>query len=611
MAASDNKKTLEDILKLTKEVERPLESISNAIANMVVEAQALNQAFIGGRSRIEEMQTAIASSVASITKLGGNVSDVTNTMIGIADGSRRNVIATQEQVSKLFASSEILTSDAKTLTKNFAEAGYEVSQIGTNVEKSIEYVQSLGLNARIVTKEVTENLDLMNRFSFNDGVQGLTKMAAQASMLRFDMRTTKDFADRVLRPEGAIEMAAGFQRLGLAVGSLGDPFKLMNDAINDPGALQDSLIKATQQFISFSKETNSFKISQQGILTLKEMATLTDISYEQLTKSALAAADLDTRLSAINPSINFKSENDKILLANIASMGEGGTYEVNLKDNTKKELQNLNQEEFDELIKQQKEGPKTVEEIQKSQLGVLEEGNANTLGMLNQMRYGAAGAKEVVSNVVGLENIVRTVSREISNAGPDTKEVGKFVNESIDAFKSLMTKRQSGDITEKTFNTQFKSLQEKFIDLPEYISEKTSNVLTNIISSTKGTSSTENVFRSAMEELKNVIDTGKIGPVKTKVKQIPNVGDASVFGASGTRAKQIAEISKGQEPAKSTFQKVDLGGVITIKIDAPPGVSVEYLNKTLTNLVNSESFIQQITKMTKQVASTEMKGTKQ
>jgi hypothetical protein len=611
MAASDNKKTLEDILKLTKEVERPLESISNAIANMVVEAQALNQAFIGGRSRIEEMQTAIASSVASITKLGGNVSDVTNTMIGIADGSRRNVIATQEQVSKLFASSEILTSDAKTLTENFAKAGYEVSQIGTNVEKSIEYVQSLGLNARIVTKEVTENLDLMNRFSFNDGVQGLTKMAAQASMLRFDMRATKDFADRVLRPEGAIEMAAGFQRLGLAVGSLGDPFKLMNDAINDPGALQDSLIKATQQFISFSKETNSFKISQQGILTLKEMATLTDISYEQLTKSALAAADLDTRLSAINPSINFKSENDKILLANIASMGEGGTYEVNLKDNTKKELQNLNQEEFDELIKQQKEGPKTVEEIQRSQLGVLEEGNANTLGMLNQMRYGAAGAKEVVSNVVGLENIVRTVSREISNAGPDTKEVGKFVNESIDAFKTLMTKRQSGDITEQTFNTQFKLLEKKFIDLPEYISEKTSNVLTNIINSTKGTSSTENVFRSAMEEFKNVIDTGKIGSVKTKVKQIPNVGDASVFGASGTRTKQIAEISKGQEPAKSTFQKVDLGGVITIKIDAPPGVSVEYLNKTLTNLVNSESFIQQITKMTKQVAPTEMKGTKQ
>jgi hypothetical protein len=292
------------------------------------------------------MQIAISSSVASITKLGGGIMDVTKTMEGIAEGSRRNVIATVDQVSELYASSEILQTNALALTKNFAEAGYEVSQIGDNVEDSIKYVQSLGLNARIVTKEVTENLQLMNRFNFNDGVQGLTKMAAQASMLRFDMNETAVFADKVLRPEGAIAMAAGFQRLGLAVGSLGDPFKLMNDAINDPGALQDSIIKATQKFVSFSKETNSFKISAAGILSLKEMEDLTGISYQQLTKSALAAADLDTRLSAINPSINFDNENDKILLANIASMGEGGTYEVNLKDNTKKELQNLNQEEL-------------------------------------------------------------------------------------------------------------------------------------------------------------------------------------------------------------------------------------------------------------------------
>jgi hypothetical protein len=610
MAAEDEKKDLEDILNLYTEIEKPLESVFNAISNMKIEAQSLNQAFLGGRVRIEEMQIAISSSVASITKLGGGIMDVTKTMEGIAEGSRRNVIATVDQVSELYASSEILQTNALALTKNFAEAGYEVSQIGDNVEDSIKYVQSLGLNARIVTKEVTENLQLMNRFNFNDGVQGLTKMAAQASMLRFDMNETAVFADKVLRPEGAIAMAAGFQRLGLAVGSLGDPFKLMNDAINDPGALQDSIIKATQKFVSFSKETNSFKISAAGILSLKEMEDLTGISYQQLTKSALAAADLDTRLSAINPSINFDNENDKILLANIASMGEGGTYEVNLKDNTKKELQNLNQEEFDELIKLQKETPKTVEAIQRNQLHEMTEVAANTLGMLNQMRYGTAGAKEVVSNVVGLENIVRTVSREISNAGPETKEVSKFVDESIRALQSLITKTQSGEISEQTFNTQFKILETKFIDLPEYISDKTSNILTNIISKTTGTSSTEKSFKSAMEEFKKVIDTGKVGAVKTKVKKIPEIDGASVFGASGARARQIDAISKVQEYVKSTPQTVGVGGVITIKIDAPPGVSVEYLNKTLTNLVNSESFIQQIVKMTKQVDPTKMKSSK-
>ena len=64
--------------------------------------------------------------------------------------------------------------------------GYEVSQIGVNIEESIGYVQSLGLNAKTITQDVVRNLDSMNRFNFNDGVQGLTKMAAQASMLRFE-----------------------------------------------------------------------------------------------------------------------------------------------------------------------------------------------------------------------------------------------------------------------------------------------------------------------------------------------------------------------------------------------------------------------------------------
>ena len=128
MAAEDEKKDLEDILNLYTEIKKPLESVFNAISNMKIEAQSLNQAFLGGRVRIEEMQIAISSSVASITKLGGGIMDVTKTMEGIAEGSRRNVIATVDQVSELYASSQILQTNALTLTKSFAEAGYRISK---------------------------------------------------------------------------------------------------------------------------------------------------------------------------------------------------------------------------------------------------------------------------------------------------------------------------------------------------------------------------------------------------------------------------------------------------------------------------------------------------
>jgi hypothetical protein len=257
MADDYNKKSLEDIAKLLNDITSPLQSVASAISNMIVEADSLNRAFGGGRVRIEEMNYAIKDSVSSINKLGGDISDVTATMAGIAEGSRRNVIATEEQVSKLYASGQILNRTAADLTESFGNAGYEVSQIGVNVEESIGYVQNLGLNAKTITNDVVRNLDSMNRFNFNDGVQGLTKMAAQASMLRFDMRDTANFADKVITPEGAINMSAAFQRLGLAVGSLGDPFKLMNDSINDPGALQDSLINATKAAaIAFSGAGN-------------------------------------------------------------------------------------------------------------------------------------------------------------------------------------------------------------------------------------------------------------------------------------------------------------------------------------------------------------------
>ena len=610
---ADEKRSLEDIAKLLNDITSPLQSVASAISNMIVEANELNKAFVGGRIRIEEMNYAIKDSVSSINKLGGNISDVTKTMAGIAEGSRRNLIATEEQVSKLFASSEILGTTAANLTESFGKAGYEVSQIGVNVEESIGYVQSLGLNAKTITEDVVRNLDSMNRFNFNDGVQGLTKMAAQASMLRFDMRDTANFADKVITPEGAINMSAAFQRLGLAVGSLGDPFKLMNDSINDPGALQDSLINATKQFTYFDEKTKSFRINPQGILTLREMAQETGISYEQLSKTALAAADLDDRLSAISPSINFEKEEDKMFLANMAQMDKG-EYTVKVKNARGEQetvkLGEITAEQITKLREQQEKAPKTVEEIQRSQLDVLTVIGGDLESIINQMRYGAAGAKEVVSNAEGFRNIATTISSELNKAAPQTKEVTGFIDKSLSTLNALIMGKQGGQLDQKSFESQLKLIEEKLIKSTDGFGNEASKVLGNIIAGVKGTSAAEKGFRSAITELKEAVDIGKVGPVKTKVKTIPEVGGDSVFGASGARTRQIEEINKVQETVRITSQKLDFGGVITIKVDAPPGVSVEYLNKTLSNLVNSESFIQQFAKMQKQVGPTKMSATK-
>ena len=152
------------------------------------------------------------------------------------------------------------------------------------IQDSVLYIQSLGGNTKQVFKVVTDNMDQLNRYQFDGGVQGLTRMAAQASMLRYDMRETFRLADTLYKPERAVEVAAAFQRLGLAVGDLGDPFRLMSDSINNPEGLQDSLVQMTKQFTYFDDKTKTFKISPDGVLRLKELQEQTDYNNNLLKK---------------------------------------------------------------------------------------------------------------------------------------------------------------------------------------------------------------------------------------------------------------------------------------------------------------------------------------
>ena len=123
--------------KTTPEIPTIKSVTVGAIRDMVEQAEELNAAFLQGRTRMDEMADAITRSAAGVVRLGGSLSDVNVTMSQIALGSKRNVIATEEQVSKLFAASQLLGTTTENIVDSFAGVGINASQIGTNLEKSI------------------------------------------------------------------------------------------------------------------------------------------------------------------------------------------------------------------------------------------------------------------------------------------------------------------------------------------------------------------------------------------------------------------------------------------------------------------------------------------
>jgi hypothetical protein len=390
--------------------------------------------------------------------------------------------------------------------------------------------------------DVLNKVDMMNRFNFQDGVVGFTKMAAQASMLRFDMQSTANFADKVLNPEGAIQMAAAFQRLGVATGDLVDPFILMDKSINDPQGLQDSLIEMTKQFTYFDEKTGNFRINPGGVRLMKELADTAGISFEQFSKTALAAADLDRRLGEISFDVQG-SEEDKMLVANMAKMGEGGRYEVQFRDERGKlqteSLDKLTQSQFELIRKQAAERPETMEDIARKQLAT-DELIARDIAALPQ-RLGYA--------IAGQEGLQRAIER------------GRMEEERISGAAFAPGVLPSAEEFRKQFQNVGDEVGQSIVSLL-----KGQTTFEDVTQTLKGAIENESVNLNMAERYQNFL---------SKYQELTNQRDNMLVTRIGqqedTRYPQWEEYQRTTRSmgGETITGKVDVVGEFNIKVDAP------------------------------------------
>jgi hypothetical protein len=563
--------------------------------------------FTQGRQRVTEFQQSITDVLPQVRAFGVDLPNLGKEIQGIAIASRRNVIENTENIREMVAASKLLGQTAGELSTAFLNVGVGIGEMGESLEESINYVRSIGGNARQVMKDVTDNMAQMNRFQFEGGVQGLTKMAAQASLLRFDMKQTFELAEKVISPEGAIEVASAFQRLGVAAGNLVDPFALMNASINDPGELQDSLVDVAKQFTYFDEKTKTFKINPQGVLTLREIQQQTGVSAAEMSKLGLAAAELDERLSQISPSLKFENEEDKQYLANIGRMGKGGEYEVKIKgqeDYVK--LGELNQEQLDELIDEQKNGPKTLEDLAKAQLSI-DELSSSYLASINYSLLGgvltdknireiAEGARTAV-DVVGGATTGQLTTPEGQNK---IRKMSESKTEDI-AGEEIQAKIASGD----SMGAMAELGKVASGNLKE-LGVETLTIFTNIGSDIKKKLEEEGGFAASLAgnvdtmlaNLATKFKSGGEGGTTSEDKFWTNITADKMSGANrnlGTVEGQVRE-------QKSL---IELLGEIKVNVnfqDLPTGLSSEQkeqISKTISDKLNEDKFKDYIVRVTR------------
>ena len=217
---------------------------------------------------------------------------------------------------------------------------------------------NLGLQAQKATKDLSTNIGKLNEYGFKNGIDGLAAMTRKATEFRMSMDEVFKIADKVMNPEGAIDLAANLQVLGGAIGDFNDPLKLMYMATNNVEGLQDALIDATGGLALFNEEQGRFEITGINLRKAKAMADALGVSYGEFSKGAIAAAERSRAASDLAARGLTLTDEQREFITNISQMKGGkmtielnseklqnefGAKEVALEDLTQKQLAQLTQ----------------------------------------------------------------------------------------------------------------------------------------------------------------------------------------------------------------------------------------------------------------------------
>lgn len=237
-----------------------------------------------------------------------------------------------EGMSKMAAATSLGAEGAAQMAAEMNNQGLSAQRTSEYIEKTLDDAHKMGVNASKTIKNIQQNIKLLNKYNFKDGVDGLAKMAKYTSKMGVSMEFAASFADKLWDVEGAVDMSAQLQVLGGEWAKLADPFKLMYQARNDMEGLTESLVNAATASVSFNKKNGQFEISAMEMHRLKIVADQAGVSYDELAKSAKNAA----QFAGIKKQINYQFDPEtKDFISTTAQLDKNGKATIEINGNHK------------------------------------------------------------------------------------------------------------------------------------------------------------------------------------------------------------------------------------------------------------------------------------
>jgi len=469
-------------------------------------ATEVQSAFGLSKARADEFKSTIADIGPELTKLGYTETEFAGVLTKTMEGLGTAASVGQEALVELAATSKFVTVGVDGLASKFREVGVSVYDVGDEMKGVVDYARSVGVSVKAVSDGVVTNLEKMNIYNFDNGIKGLAKMAATSERLGLSMQTVFNQADKIMNPEGAIEMSAALQRLGVTSSGLLDPLRAMDMAQNDPEALQKEMVNLGKEFTTFNEKTGKMEILPGAKRRLKEVAEAAGMSREEFSKMALKAADFDMKLKQIKmPSIAGDQET-KELIASMAQMKDG-VATVQVKDVKtgiigEKKVEELTADDIKSLQQANEDASKSIEEISMSQLNTQQQ-------IENYIKSGEIAAKfgqATAPTIQKLGNVVSSSYRDVAKNFSEGVGGTKGIRETAESIYAPAERVVKGLVNQDPESTM-KALTEigqNFVKVGENFTNKTEITLNKISTDVLGNIERAYGKSSQVSETKNI-----------------------------------------------------------------------------------------------------------
>lgn len=276
------------------------------------------------------------------------------------------------QINKLVGA-DTANAFTSTITKNL---GGQIHTVTGAVSKAYATAMKSGLDAATFSKKVADNLSLANRYSFRNGIDGITKMTVMSEKLGVNMDSIAKSMDNFMDLDKAIENSAKLNMLGGVAGAFGsNPLTMAYEANYDPEAFMERAKDTLGGLATFDANSGTANVNGMNRDFVKSIAEAMGMSMEDAMTMAKKQAEIKYKESQFGGQLSAIPESQRDFVLNKSYVGQDGQLKMtdsqgnerNVSDLQKsgelQKMQNLDNKSDGEIMRDMATQLSTVTEI--------------------------------------------------------------------------------------------------------------------------------------------------------------------------------------------------------------------------------------------------------